>query len=202
MPEALKRLIQNIALLPWIGENRATKLAFFLLSANENYLKDFRQNIADIKENTSICQTCWAITDKWKDTCNICSDRNRDQTTICVVEEYLDMLTIEQSGWYNGVYHILWGAISPINGVFVGDLNFAKLFERIESAESKLELIIATNPNIEWEATISFLVEEIEARKLKHKVRISRLSRGISSGYIEYADNLSLVNAIRERKEI
>jgi recombination protein RecR len=149
VPEALKRLIQNIAILPGIGENRATKLAFFLLSANENYLKDFRQNIADIKENTSVCDTCGAITDAGKQECNICSNRTRDTSTICIVEEYLDMLTIEQSGGYNGVYHILGGAISPINGVFVGDLNFSKLFERIENSESKLELIIATNPNIE-----------------------------------------------------
>ncbi len=202
MPEALKRLIQNIALLPWIGENRATKLAFFLLSANENYLKDFRQNIADIKENTSICDTCGAITDAGKQECSICSDRTRDTSTLCIVEEYLDMLTIEQSGGYNGVYHILGGAISPINGVFVGDLNFSKLFERIDNSENKLELIIATNPNIEWEATTSFLTEEIEKRKIKYKVTITRLSRGISSGYIEYADNLSLVSAIRERREI
>jgi len=202
VPEALKKLIQNIALLPWIGENRATKLAFFLLSANENYLKDFRQNIADIKENTSICTICGAITDAGKDICSICSDRTRDQRSICVVEEYLDMLTIEQSGGYNGIYHILWGAISPINGVFVGDLNFSKLFARIEDADQKVELIIATNPNIEGEATTSFLTEEIEKRKLKHKVTITRLSRGISSGYIEYADNLSLVSAIKERKEI
>lgn len=202
MPEALKKLIQNIALLPGIWENRATKLAFFLLSANENYLKDFRQNIADIKENTSICHTCGAITDKGKDECNICGDRTREENTLCIVEEYLDMLTIEQSGGYQWKYHILGGAISPINGVFVGDLNFAKLFERINNSEQKLELIIATNPNIEGEATTSFITEEIEKRKLKHKVKITRLSRGISSGYIEYADNLSLVSAIRERKEV
>ncbi len=202
LPEALKRLIQNISLLPGIGENRATKLAFFLLSANENYLKDFRNNIADIKENTDICKNCGAITDKWKIECSTCLDRTRNHTSICIVEEYLDMLTIEQSGGYGGVYHILWGAISPINGVFVGDLNFSKLFERIQESDSKLELIIATNPNIEGEATTAFLTEEIEKRKLKHKVTMTRLSRGISSGYIEYADNLSLVNAIKERKEI
>lgn len=202
MPEALKRLIQNIALLPGIGENRATKLAFFLLNANENYLKDFRENISDIKENTSICNTCWAITDKWRDVCSICDNRTRNHASLCVVEEYLDMLTIEQSGWYEGVYHILGGSISPINGVFVGDLNFSKLFARIEESENKLELIIATNPNIEWEATSAFLTEEIEKRKLKHKVKITRLSRGLSSGYIEYADNLTLINAMKERKEI
>jgi recombination protein RecR len=89
-----------------------------------------------------------------------------------------------------------------VNGVFVGDLNFSKLFSRIQEAEEKIELIIATNPNIEGEATTAFLLEEIEKRKLKYKVRITRLSRGLSSGYIEYADTLTLVNALKERKEI
>lgn len=202
MPEALKRLIQNISLLPWIGENRATKLAFFLLNANENYLRDFRENLIHLKEETSICSTCGAITDKGRKECSICTDSFRKIETICVVEEYLDMLTIENSGAYDGLYHILWGAISPINGVFVWDLNFSKLFERIENSETKIELIIATNPNIEGEATSSFLIEEIEKRKLKYKTTISRLSRGLSSGYIEYADNLSLISAIKERKQV
>ena len=89
-----------------------------------------------------------------------------------------------------------------MNGVFVGDLNFSKLFERIERKESKLEIIIATNPNLEGEATSTFLTEEIHNRKLKHKVKLTRLSRGLSSGYIEYADTMSLVSALRERKEV
>jgi len=89
-----------------------------------------------------------------------------------------------------------------MNWVFVWDLNFKSLFQRIDEAESKLELIIATNPNLEWEATTSFLIEEIEKRKLKHKVKITRLSRWLSSGYIEYADTMSLVSALKERKEV
>jgi len=89
-----------------------------------------------------------------------------------------------------------------MNWVFVWDLNFSKLFTRIEDADSKVEIIIATNPNLEWEATSTFLCEEIEKRKLKHKVKLTRLSRGLSSGYIEYADTMSLVSALRERKEV
>ena len=202
MPEALKRLIQNISMLPWIGENRATKLAFFLLSSNENYLKDLRENILTIKEKTASCDTCGAITDAGKNICNICDNESRNQQEICVVEEYLDLLTLEQSWGYTGVYHVLWGAISPMNGVFVWDLNFSQLFKRIENSDNKVEVIIATNPNLEWEATSSFLTEEIEKRKLKHKVKLTRLSRWLSSGYIEYADTMSLVSALRERKEI
>lgn len=177
VPESLKRLIQNISLLPGIGDNRAQKLAFFLLNANENYLRDFRGNLESIKEKTGKCHICGAITDAPKDICNICNDSRREQNSVCIVEEYLDMLTIEQSGGYKGVYHILGGAISPMNGIFVGDLNFSKLFRRIEDAEEKIELIIATNPNIEGEATTAFLLEEIEKRKLKYKVKITRLSR-------------------------
>lgn len=202
MPEALKQLIHNISLLPGIGENRATKLAFFMLSANENYLKELRENILTIKEKTWDCSICHSITDAGKNTCNICSSSSREIDQICVVEEYLDLLTLENSWWYKGLYHVLWWAISPMNGVFVGDLNFHSLFERIKNAENKLELIIATNPNLEWEATTSFILEEIENRKLKHKVTVTRLSRGLSSGYIEYADTMSLVSAMKERKEV
>jgi recombination protein RecR len=155
MPEALKRLIHTISLLPGIGENRATKLAFFLLSANEHFLRDFQENIASLKARTGKCDICAALTDAPKNTCNICDDSRRNHEEICVVEEYLD----------------------PVNGVFVGDLNFSKLFTRIQDAPKKIEILIASNPNLEGEATASFLIEEIEKRKLKHKVRLTRLSR-------------------------
>lgn len=202
MPEALKRLIHTISLLPGIWENRATKLAFFMLSANENYLREFHENILSIKEKTDWCEICNAITDAGKSSCSICDNSRRDHSQICVVEEYLDLLTLEQSGWYTWVYHVLGWAISPMNGVFVWDLNFSNLFSRISNACEKLEIIIATNPNLEWEATATFLAEEITNRKLKHKVKITRLSRGLSSGYIEYADTMSLVSALKERREI
>ncbi len=202
MPEALKKLINNISLLPWIGEKSATKLAFFLLNANENFLQNFSENLINLKRNTSKCEVCSSVTDLWKGKCSICDNDSRDKYKIAVVEEYLDMLTIEQSGGFVWVYHILWWAISPINGVFVWDLNFERLFDRIEKADEKLELIIATNPNIEWEATTSYLTEEIKKRKLFYKVKITRLSRWLSSWYIEYADNITLINALKERKEI
>ena len=202
MPEALKRLIHNISLLPGIWENRATKLAFFLLNSHENYLREFRENIKSIKEDTSTCKTCFAITDAGKDICTICSNNTRDHSQICIVEEYLDMLTLENAGGYTWTYHILGWAISPINGIFVGDLNFSELFRRIENADQKLEIIIASNPNLEGEATSTFFIEEIEKRKLKHKVKITRLSRGLSSWYIEYADTMSLISALKERKEV
>jgi recombination protein RecR len=202
MPEALKKLIQNINLLPWIWEKTATRIALFLLSTNNNFINDFKNNLSWIKEKIQYCKTCHAITDAGKDFCTICERKTRNKNTICVVEEYLDMLTIEQAGGYDGVYHILGWAISPINWIFIGDLNFESLFNRIENADDKVEIILATNPNIEGEATSSYIKEEIEKRKLKHKTFLSRLSRGLSSGYIEFADNITIINALKERKEL
>ena len=202
MPEALKQLINSISYLPWIWEKSATKLAFFLLNANVNYIENLKNNLINIKEKVWYCEICNCLTDLGKKKCSICDKESRNKYIIAVVEEYLDMQTLELSGSFDWVYHILWGAISPINWVFISDLNFNSLFERIDNSDKKVELLIATNPNIEWEATTSYIIEEIERRKLKHKTIITRLSRGLSSGYIEYADNITLANALKERKEI
>jgi len=202
MPEALKRLINTISYLPWIWEKSATKLAFFLLNSNENYINNLKVDLENIKTKISRCETCNSLCDTNKTKCNICTNESRNKYSIAIVEEYLDMLTIETSGWYNWVYHILWWVISPINWVFVWDLNFLELFKRIEESEKNLELILATNPNIEWEATINYIKEEIERRWLKYKTKITKLSRWLSSWYIEYADNITLINAMKDRKEI
>jgi len=202
MPEALKNLINSISYLPWIWEKSANKLAFFLLNSNKNYLENFAQNLINIKEKIWYCKVCHSLVDLWQEKCNICLNNSREHNIIAVVEEYLDMQTLEQAGNFNWVYHILGWAISPINWVFVADLNFESLFERIKQAENKIEILLAMNPNIEWEATISYIIEEIEKRKLKHKTILTRLSRWLSSWYIEYADNITLANAIKERKVI
>jgi len=201
MPEVLKKLIDNISLLPWIWDKTATKLAFFLLNTKWNYIDELRNNLLDIKTKISKCDICWSLTNVDDDICSVCSSYNREKNVICIVEEYLDLLTIEQTGWYNGVYHVLWGAISPINWIFASDLNIKKLIERIEDAVWTVELIIATNPNIEWEATSAYIKEEISRNWLSYKVRLTRLSRWLSSWYIEYADNITILNALKERKE-
>ncbi|NVP17894.1 recombination protein RecR [Candidatus Gracilibacteria bacterium] len=202
MPESLKQLINSIGYLPGIGEKTATKLAFFLLNANKNYIENLSGNLKNIKEKISFCKNCNSLCDKGNDLCKICESNSRNKNLIAIVEEYLDLLTIEETGGFNGVYHVLGGAISPINGVFIGDLKFEELFKRIISSDDDVEIILATNPNIEGEATSNYIIEEIEKRKLKYKTKITRLSRGLSSGYIEYADNITLVNALKERKEI
>ncbi len=200
MPEVLKKLINIISLLPWVGEKSATRLAFFLLNSNSNYIENFAKTLLELKTNVGKCVDCWALLDKWKTKCNICSNKDRNSDLICVVEEYLDMLSIEQTGYYSWKYHILAWAISPINWVFIWDLNFESLFRRI-SENTHSELIIATNPNIEGEATLQYIKEQIEKRWLKNKTTITRLSKWISSGYIEYADNISLINSLKDRKE-
>ena len=202
MPESLKQLINSIWYLPWIWEKSATKLAFFLLNANRNFTDSLSENLKNIKDNVAFCQNCNSLCDLWRDLCNICDSDSRNKKTIAIVEEYLDMLTLEESGWFKWVYHILWWAISPINWVFIWDLKFEELFKRIENSDENIELILATNPNIEWEATSNYITEEIIKRKLKYKTKITRLSRWLSSWYIEYADNITLANALRERKEV
>ncbi len=202
MPESLKQLINSIWYLPWIWEKSATKLAFFLMNANKNYIENLTDNLNSIKDNIGFCEVCNSLCDKWQSKCNICKSSSRQQNLIAIVEEYLDMLTIEEAGGYNWVYHVLWWAISPINWVFIGDLKFEELFKRINESDENVELLLATNPNIEWEATSNYIIEEIEKRKLKYKTRITRLSRWLSSWYIEYADNITLLNAIKERREI
>jgi recombination protein RecR len=202
LPEALKNLINSISYLPWIWEKSATKLAFFLLNSNSNFVENLSKNLLNIKAWISFCKNCNSLTDRWRDLCSICLSSSRDKDTIAIVEEYLDMITIEESGWYNWSYYILGGAISPISWIFIWDLKFEQLFKKIISADNKIELILATNPNIEWEATSSYIIEEIEKRWLKYKTTITRLSRWLSSGYIEYADNITIVNALRERKKI
>lgn len=202
MPEALKRLITTIGFLPWIWEKSATKLAFFLLNSNKNFIENFSASLLDLQKNIKRCEICGTLIDANKDICDICKSDKRNSNLICVVEEYLDMISLESSWVFDGKYHILWWCISPINWVFIWDLNFENLFKRISDSKENLEIIIATNPNIEWEATAMYIKDQIEKRWLKKFVKLTRLSRWLSSGYIEYADNMTLINSIKERKEI
>jgi recombination protein RecR len=202
MPESLKKLITLIGFLPWIWEKTATKLAFFLFKSNQNFLENFAHSLLQIKKSVGRCEDCWAFVDIWNPLCSICTCKTRKKNIICVVEEYSDMLSIENSWVFDGVFHILWGAISPMNWVFIWDLNFEKLFAKIVNTQENIELIMATNPNIEWEATVQYIVSELEKRGLKKFVYLTRLSRWLSSGYIEYADNITLIHSIKERKEI
>ena len=202
MPKELEKLILAISHLPGIWEKSATKLAFFLLNSNQNFNESLASSIKDIKSKVTYCKNCFSLCDLKQDFCEICKNNSRDSYTIAVVEEYLDLVMIEESWVFKWKYHILGWAISPINWVFIWGLRFKELFERIEKSDENVEIILATNPNIEWEATSSYIIEEIEKRKLKYKTKITKLSRWLSSWYIEYADNITLINALKERKEV
>jgi recombination protein RecR len=195
MPEALKRIIDMIHFLPWIGEKTAAKLAFFLLKAHPSYVKNFSKALADLHENIQECSVCHGMTDKMHNTCIICSDAKRDTRLLCVVEDYLDMLSIERTGVYRWLYHVLGGVISPIAWTMPDKLNYKTLFSRVGESSLIEEVIVATNPNIEGEATALYAIEH-----MPRQVKISRLSKGLPhAGSIEYADEITLLSAFRGR---
>ena len=195
MPEALKRIIDMIHFLPGIGEKTAAKLAFFLLKAHPSYVKNFSKALADLHENVKECYTCHGMTDKMHPICSICTDTKRDTRLLCIVEDYLDMLSIERTGVYRGLYHVLGGVVSPIAGTMPDKLNYKSLFSRISENTHIEEVIIATNPNIEGEATALYAIEH-----MPRQIKISRLSKGLPhAGSIEYADEITLLSAFKGR---
>ena len=172
MPEALKRIIDMIHYLPGIGEKTAAKLAFFLLKANATYVSNFAKALSDLHERVRECEVCHGMTDIEHPTCSICSDPRRDDTMICVVEDYLDMLSIDRTGVWRGRYHVLGGVISPIQGTTPDQLHYDSLFARILESPQVSEIILAMNPNIEGEATALYAIGH-----MPREVKISRLSK-------------------------
>jgi len=198
MPETLKKLIELIAYLPGIGEKTATKLAFFLLKANATYLKNFSDTMEKLHTDIKTCPKCFGVMESHREACAICDRTDRDNGQLCVVEDYLDMLSIEQLRVYGGKYHVLGGAISPIRGILPEQLTFEPLFERVKKDSTVKEIILAMNPNLEGEATALYIKEHLASCPIK----ITRLSKGLpNAGYIEYADEITLLNAFRGRVE-
>ena len=199
MPEALRKLVEAVSFLPGIGEKTAAKLAFFLLKANPAYVAGFRDALDRVQSETAFCAECGALMDKGRAACGVCADASRDGASLCVVEDWLDLLALEKTGAWKGRYHVLGGSISPSTGVAPRDLSFDKLFSRVKAGGVK-EVVIATNPNFEGEATAMYAKERLD---ILGGVRVTRLSRGLpNSGYIEYADEATLLNAMRGRREM
>jgi recombination protein RecR len=196
MPPSVERLIETLSELPGIGPKTASRLTFFLLRAESDLPLRLAEALRDLKERTRFCSVCFNITEE--DPCPICSDPARDRSTICVVEEPLDVLAIERTEQYHGLYHVLHGALAPIEGVFAEDLRIAELLQRVRTGEVK-EVILATNPTSEGDYTAAYLVSKL--RPLG--VRITRLGRGLPvGGDLEYADQITLANALEGRREI
>jgi recombination protein RecR len=196
LPQPVERLINELARLPGIGPKSAARLTFYLLRTADDQALDLAQALQDLKERTQFCSTCFNITEE--DPCLICQDTGRDQTVLCVVEEPLDVLAIERSRAYNGRYHVLHGAISPVEGVGPEDLRIAELVERVERGNFS-ELILATNPTLEGESTALYL----QRRLAREGLRLTRLARGLPvGGDLEYTDEITLGRALEGRQEL
>ncbi len=196
IPESIARLINELSKLPGIGEKNATRLAFHIFRSSRESAENLSKAITDAKTKVVLCETCFNFATE--SPCELCRDEERDHTIICVVEDPLDQLAIERSREFRGVYHILHGVISPIEGVGPEDLRIKELIRRLESGRTK-EIIIATNPSVEGEATALYLSRLVKPMG----VGVSRIAHGIPmGGDIEYIDEITLSKAIRDRKYI
>lgn len=192
----LEFAIRTIAQLPGIGRKSALRIALFLLKNKSSLLPELLQSLEDIRQNIQHCETCHNLSDT--DTCSICGDRTRQKNLICIVETERDVMAIEDTGQYHGLYHVLGGVISPIEGVGPQDLHIDTLLERVKREEIK-ELIMAISPTIEGETTIFYLTKLLK----EYPVRISLIARGVAfGGELEYADGVTLGRSIVARTNI
>jgi recombination protein RecR len=194
--QPVARLIEAFARLPGIGPKTAQRLTFYLLRAPTELSLELAAAISNMKETVIFCSECYNITAS--DPCGICSDPHRDRTVVCVVEEPLDVLALERTRRYRGLYHVLHGALSPIEGVGPEDLKIAPLLSRLSAGEIE-EVIMATNPNVEGDTTANWVTEKV--RPLG--VRVSRIARGLPvGGDLEYADEVTLSQALENRRAV
>ena len=211
LAEPVSQLIEAFTQLPGIGPKTASRLAYFLLRSDDAVALNLARALEDLKANTLFCSICHNIADR--EPCAICSNAQRDHSTICVVEEPLDVQAIERTREYQGVYHVLHGAISPVDGIGPEDLKIGELLQRIQQAESSAppnpvgevptapvrELLLATNPNLEGEATAMYIARLVKPLG----IRVTRLARGLPvGGDLEYADEVTLGRALAGRSEM
>ena len=190
---SIEKLIESFEKLPSIGHKTAQRLAFYMLDVSQEEAKEFTDAILNAKQNLKFCSRCFNISDT--DPCNICADLKRDQTTICVVEEVRDVFAMERTHEYQGVYHILHGSISPMNGIGPDDIKIKELLARLMDGNVK-ELILATNPRVEGEATSMYLSKLVKPMGIK----VTRIARGIPvGGDLEYTDEVTLMKALEGR---
>jgi recombination protein RecR len=194
--DPIARLVKELAKLPGIGEKSAQRLAFHILKAGPGYAGDLAAAIAGIVRDVSLCSTCQTLTDR--DPCTICADARRDPRTICVVEGVPDLIAVERTHEFRGRYHVLHGALSPLDGVGPGDLKIRELLLRLEK-EPADEVIVATNPDVEGEATALYLTKLLKPLGIK----VTRIAQGVPmGGDLEYADQVTLARALAGRREL
>ena len=192
----LKNLIEQFERMPGIGHKSAQKLAFYILAMSDSDAKRFADNILLAKEKIHRCEVCCDLTDS--DVCSICNDEKRDRSMICVVESSKDVIAIERTREYNGLYHVLHGSISPMNGIGPDEITIKELISRLGDDNIK-EIIMATNPTVEGEATAMYISRLIKPMGIK----VSRLAYGVPVGAdLEYADEITLTRAIEGRQDL
>lgn len=195
-PASVTRLIDEFSELPGIGRKTAARLTFFLLRNQSDLTGRLADALRELKERTRFCSICYNITED--DPCPVCADEGRDRSAICVVEEPLDVLAVEQADVYKGLYHVLHGVLAPSEGMFVENLRIGELLARVRGGGVK-EVILATNPTSEGDWTASYLLSQLRPLGM----RVTRLGRGLPvGGDIEYADAVTLSQAMEGREEI
>lgn len=194
--EPVSRLIEELSKLPGIGPKSAARLTYYLLRIPEAEARALAEAIIAVKEKTVLCSSCQNITDS--NPCAVCASKERDHSIICVVKDPLDIMALERTGQYRGLYHVLHGVLSPMDGIGPDDLKIKELLQRLK-AGSVSEVILATNPNLEGEATAMYLQRLLSP----FGVRLTRLARGLPvGGDLEYADEVTLTHALEGRREM
>ena len=197
LPKNIRNAIEDISRLPGIGPKSAARIVFYLLTKPDDFVENIGSSISDLKRDLRICSRCYNYGEE--DPCEVCSDANRDESLICVVEEPLDVIALERAN-FKGLYHVLGGAISPINGISADDIRVRELLERIRGNFDKIkEVIFATNPSLEGEATAVFIADRLK----DYDIKLTRLARGLPvGGDLEYADEVTLSRSLEGRGEI
>ncbi|HEX3693474.1 MAG TPA: recombination mediator RecR [Solirubrobacteraceae bacterium] len=195
----IQRLVTELGKLPGVGQRTAQRLAFHILRASEEDALGLAEAIREVKERVGLCEVCFNLADEPR--CRICQDPRRDASLICVVEEAGDVIPLERTHEYQGLYHVLGGALSPIDGIEPEDLKIAQLYERVDRAQPVREVVLATNPTTTGEATALHLAEEL--RRRVPTVAVTRLASGLPVGSdLEYADEVTLGKALAGRRTV
>ena len=198
LPAPIQKLIDAFSRLPGIGPKTASRLTFYLLNAPAEVAEELAEALSGLKTKTVDCPVCFSVTSAGRTECEICASPERDTSIVCVVEEPLDVLAMERTGGFTGRYHVLRGVLSPIEGVGPEDLTMRQLFERVKAGEIT-ELILATNPSMEGDATAMYIQQQIKMPGVK----VTRLARGLPiGGDLEYADQTTLLRALMGRQEM